>query len=75
MARPGLALGKRVDEVVGETLGSPGFAQGMHGAMGTSQSARKAFADGMGRSLSALNTPNRADVAVLGDVRRTSRPA
>ena len=56
-----------VNQVAGDTLGSPGFAQGMHGAMGTSLSAQKAFADGMGRYLSALNLPTRADVAALGE--------
>ena len=58
---------KGVNEVVGQSLGTSEFAQGMHGAMGTSLSAQKTFADLMGRYLTALNLPTRADVAALGE--------
>ena len=58
---------KGINEVAGQTLGTKEFAQGMHGAMGTSLSAQKAFADMAGRYLTALNLPSRVEVAALGE--------
>jgi len=58
---------KGINDVVGKSLGTPEFAQGMHGAMGTSLSAQKTFADLTGRYLTALNLPSRAEVAALGE--------
>ncbi len=58
---------KGINEVAGQTMGSAEFAQGMHGAMGTSLSAQKAVGDLMGRTLTALNLPSRAEVAALGE--------
>ena len=51
---------KGVNEVAGKTLGTSEFAQGMHGAMGTTLSAQKTFAELMGRYLTAINLPSRA---------------
>ena len=58
---------KGVNDVVGKSLGTSEFAQGMHGAMGTSLSAQKSFAVLMGRYLTALNLPSQADIAALGE--------
>ena len=58
---------KGVNDVAGKTLGTSEFAQGMHGAMGTTLSAQKTFAELMGRYLTAVNLPSRAEVAALGE--------
>lgn len=58
---------KGVNEAAGQTMGSSEFAQGLHGAMGTSLSAQKTVADLMGRYLTALNLPSREEVAALGE--------
>ena len=58
---------KGINEVAGQTMASPEFAQGMHGAMGSTLSAQKAVADLMGRYLTAVNLPSRAEVAALGE--------
>lgn len=58
---------KGVNDVAGQTLGSSEFAQGMHGAMGTTLTAQKTVAELMGRYLTAVNLPSRAEVAALGE--------
>lgn len=58
---------KGVNDVVGRSLGTSEFAQGMHGALGSSLSAQKGLADLMGRYLTALNLPSRGEVAALGE--------
>lgn len=56
-----------VNDLANRAMASDEFNRSMHGGLGVSLTAQKAFGDALGRVLTSLNLPTRNEITALGD--------